>query len=113
MTAKRKSRPKVTYAPFEVADYLDNETVVAEYLSQAARDENPAVLLKALSDVAKARGIADVAKATGLGRESLYKTLAPGAKPRFETVAAIMKALGVTFTIETRKAKPARKREAA
>jgi probable addiction module antidote protein len=32
---------------------------------------------------AKARGMAEVAKAPGLGRESLYKTLAPGAKPRF------------------------------
>jgi probable addiction module antidote protein len=115
MTAKRKSkaRTKVAYTPFEVADYLDNDEVIAEYLSLAAQDENPAVLLEALADVAKARGIADVAKATGLGRESLYKTLTPGAKPRFETVAAIVKALGVTFAIETRKAKPVRKREAA
>lgn len=110
---KPKARAKVTYTPFEVADYLDNDEVIAEYLSLAAQDENPAVLLEALADVAKARGIADVAKATGLGRESLYKTLAPGAKPRFETVAAIMKALGVTFAIEARKAKPVRKREAA
>ncbi|HEX3755249.1 MAG TPA: addiction module antidote protein [Rhizomicrobium sp.] len=113
MTAKRKPKAKVSYAPFEIADYLDNETVVADYLSQAARDDNAAVLLKALSDVAKARGIAEVSKASGLGRESLYKSLAPGAKPRFETVATIIRALGVTFSIEVRKAKTARKREVA
>jgi probable addiction module antidote protein len=115
MTSKRKpkTRAKVTYIPFDVADYLDNDEVIAEYLSLAAQDANPAVLLEALADVAKARGIADVAKATGLGRESLYKTLAPGAKPRFETVAAIMKALGVTFAVEARKAKTARKLKAA
>jgi probable addiction module antidote protein len=35
------------------------------------------VLLKALGDVAKVHGMAEVAKASGLGRESLYKTLAP------------------------------------
>ena len=58
---------KVTYAPFEVADYLDSEEAIAEYLSLAARDENPGVLLKALGDVAKARGMAEVAKAFGLG----------------------------------------------
>ena len=66
-----KANAKVTYAPFEVADYLDSEEAIAEYLSLAARDENPGVLLKALDDVAKARGMAEVAKASGLGRESL------------------------------------------
>ena len=113
MTAKRKPKAKITYASFEIADYLNSETVVAEYLSQAARDDNPAVLIKALGDVAKARGIAEVSKATGLGRESLYKTLAPGAKPRFETVAAIMRALGVTFAIEARPTRTPRKLKAA
>ena len=111
MTVKRKS--KASYAPFEIADYLGNKTVIAEYLSQAARDDNPAILLKALSDVAKARGIAKVSEAAGLGRESLYKALAPGAKPRFETVAAIMRALGVTFSIEAQRAKTTRKLKAA
>ena len=97
---KAKAKAKVTYAPFEVADYLDSEEAIAEYLSLAARDENPGVLLKALGDVAKARGVAEVAKASGLGRESLYKTLAPGAKPRFETIATIIRALSVGFSVE-------------
>ena len=105
-----KVTAKVTYAPFEVADYLDGEEAIAEYLSLAARDENPGVLLKALGDVAKARGMAEVAKASGLGRESLYKTLAPGAKPRFETIATIMRALNVGFSVESRV--PARARKA-
>ena len=113
---KTKVKAKVTYAPFEVADYLDSEEAIAEYLSLAARDENPGVLLKALGDVAKARGMAEVAKASGLGRESLYKTLAPGAKPRFETIATIMRALNVGFSVESRlpvRAKRARKLTAA
>jgi len=113
---KANAKAKVTYAPFEVADYLDSEEAIAEYLSLAARDENPGVLLKALGDVAKARGMAEVAKASGLGRESLYKTLAPGAKPRFETIATIMRALNVGFSVESRlpvRAKRARKLTAA
>ena len=32
-----------TYAPFEAADYLDSEEVIAEYLSAAAEDANPDV----------------------------------------------------------------------
>ncbi len=39
-----------------------------------------------------------VAKDAGLGRESLYKALAPGAKPRFETVVEVTRALGFKFT---------------
>ena len=49
----------------------------------------------AVRDVAKARGMAQLAKDTGLGRESLYKALAPGAKPRYETILKLMKALGI------------------
>ena len=58
----------------------------------------PDLLLLALSDVARAKGMAQVAKDAGLGRESLYKALAPGAKPRFETVMKVARALGVKFT---------------
>jgi probable addiction module antidote protein len=92
-------KKKVTYSSFDGADYLDNEEVIAEYLSAAAQDDNSDVLLKALSDVAKARGMAQVAKDAGLGRESLYKALAPGAKPRFETIASVMKALNVKIEV--------------
>ncbi|MSQ47827.1 MAG: putative addiction module antidote protein [Deltaproteobacteria bacterium] len=82
-------------ALFDAADYLDSEEVIAEYLNAALEDENPNVFLVAVGDVAKARGMAQLAKDTGLGRESLYKALAPGAKPRYDTVLKLMRALGV------------------
>ena len=87
----------VKLAPFDPASYLDSEETIAEYLTVALEDENPDVLLSALADVAKARGMAQVARDAGLGRESLYKALAPGAHPRHETIAAVMRALGVHF----------------
>ena len=80
---------KTTFAPFDVANYLDSDKVIAEYLSAAAEDENPDVLLAAIGDVAKAQGMAKIAQETGLGRESLYKTLKSGAHPRFETPAIV------------------------
>jgi len=88
-----------TYATFYVADYLDSDEVIAEYLAAAAEDKNPDVLLAALAEVAKARGMAQVAAAAGLGRESLYKALAPGAHPRFETISAVMRALNVKISV--------------
>ena len=80
---------------FDAADYLDNDIVIAEYLNAALEDDNPNVFLQAIADVAKARGMTQLAKDTGLGRESLYKALAPGAKPRYDTIIKLVRALGV------------------
>jgi probable addiction module antidote protein len=55
-------------------------------------------VLPALGDIARARGMAQIARDTGLGRESLYKALAPGAKPRFDTILKVARALGVKFS---------------
>ncbi len=81
--------------PFDAADYLDSEAVIAEYLNAALEDPNPDVFLMAISDVAKARGMSKLAKDTGLGRESLYKALSPGAKPRYDTILKLVRGLGV------------------
>ena len=80
---------------FDPADYLDNDEVIAEYLTAVLEENDPDLLLTALANVAKARGMTQIAKDTGLGRESLYKALAPGAKPRFDTVLKILRSLRV------------------
>lgn len=84
---------------FDSSEHLDSEETIAEYLTAALEDENPDVFLTAISDVAKARGMASVAKATGLGRESLYKALAPGAKPRYDTIMKVLHGLGVKISV--------------
>ena len=89
------------FAKFDAADYLDSEETIAEFLTAALEDEDPAVFLAAISAVAKARGIAGIASSTGLGRESLYKALAPGAKPRYDTIIKILHGLGVKLTVST------------
>ncbi len=88
------------FTPFDAADYLDNEETIAEYLTAALEDDDPELLLTAIKDVARARGMTKLAKDTGLGRESLYKALAPGAKPRYETVMKVIRALGVRLHAE-------------
>lgn len=90
--------------PFDASAYLDNEELIAEYLSVALESGDSDLLLAALGDIAKARGMSQVAKESGLGRESLYKALAPGAKPRFETVLKVMHALGVKLQAAPEKA---------
>ena len=68
-------------------------------MSLAAADPDPGVLLSAIADAAKARGMAKLALDSGLGRESLYKALRPGSKPRYETIAKILSALNVKMQI--------------
>lgn len=92
---KRGTAIMVQFAPFDAADYLDDEETIAEYLSAALEDPKPEVLLAAVRDVARARGMAQLARDAGLGRESLYKALAPGAKPRYDTMLKVLHALGI------------------
>ena len=89
------------FTPFDAADYLDNEETIAAYLTAALEDENPDMFLVAVKDVARARGMTQLAKDTGLGRESLYKALAPGAKPRYDTLLKALRALGVSLHVKS------------
>jgi probable addiction module antidote protein len=84
-----------TFAPFDAADYLDDEETIAEYLTAALENPNPDVFLAAVRNVARARGMTQLARDAGMGRESLYKALTPGAKPRYDTVLKLLQALGV------------------
>jgi probable addiction module antidote protein len=89
--------PKIK--PFDASEYLDDDEVVAEYLTAALEDPNPEVFLAAVGHVAKARGMSAIAETTGLGRESLYKALTPGAKPRYDTVLKVLGSLGVRISV--------------
>jgi probable addiction module antidote protein len=94
-----KKKDPLKLIPFDAAKYLHNDAAIAEYMDAVLEANEPALLLLALGDVARAKGMAQVAKDAGLGRESLYKALAPGAKPRFETVMKVAKAMGLKFTM--------------
>ena len=85
--------PSIT--DFDPSAYLDNDQLVAEYLSQIMADGDTEELLAALGHIAKARGMTWLAQNANLGRESLYKVFIPGAKPRFDTVMKIIRALGI------------------
>ena len=85
---------------FDAAEYLEDEETIAEYLNMALDDPNPEMLLLAVKNIARARGMAQIAQDTGLGRESLYKALSDGAKPRYDTVLIVVRALGVKLHAE-------------
>lgn len=85
--------------PFDLAAELDSEEAIREYFAQVVADGDSDEIVRALGYIAKARGMAAVAKESGLGRESLYKSLAPGALPRFDTILKITRALGIKLSV--------------
>lgn len=93
-----KTKAKAKLFPFDAARYLTDDAAIAEYMTAVLETGDTDLLLLALSDVARAKGMAQVAKDAGLGRESLYKALTPGAKPRLDTILKVARALGVRFS---------------
>ena len=82
---------------FDIANYLTSKELIAEYLSQVLADGDTDELLEAIGHIARAKGMTQVATRTGLGRESLYKSLQAGANPKFETVMKVLDSFGVTL----------------
>ena len=80
---------------FDMADYLQTDEDVANYLTLVLADNGPAELRHALGTIARARGMSDVALASGLTREALYKALRRTSQPRFDTITKVCAALGV------------------
>ena len=83
---------------FDVADYLDTKELREDYLELVSKDGSPEELLKAINDVARARGMAKTAREAGITREGLYKALSPDGNPAFSTVYNILHAIGYTLT---------------
>jgi probable addiction module antidote protein len=82
-----------------IAEYLDNEEIVAEYLNMVSESDNPALFLRAIGHIAKSKGMSLIAEKTGLGRESLYKALNEKAHPRFETIFKVLNAMDIQMTL--------------
>ena len=84
---------------FDIADYLDNNEMISEYLNTVLEEGNDAEIISAIGHVAKAIGMTKIAEETGLSRPSLYKALSEGAKPQFATIMKVLKALGSQIQI--------------
>ena len=74
--------------------------LAAGYLQAALEENDLGTFLVALRDVVQANGgMAKTAQETELGRESLYKILSENGSPQFLTVQAVLKSLGLQFSI--------------
>ena len=90
---------KVTFSRYDTVDYLKTEEDIAAYFEAAIEDGDPALIVAALGDIARARNMSQLARKTGMTREGLYKALSKDGNPSFATVSKVAQALGLRITV--------------
>jgi probable addiction module antidote protein len=91
---------KTKTQPYDAAEHLQTEADMAAYLQAALEEGEPALVIHALGNIARARGMAQIARDSGIRRESLYKALSREGNPEFATVMKVVKALGLKLQAE-------------
>jgi probable addiction module antidote protein len=79
---------------WDPAEYLETEEQITVYLDDIFKSGDSDLIVAAIGDVARARGMSKIADDTNKGRESLYKSLSQGGNPSFETILKVMSSLG-------------------
>ncbi|MCB0735609.1 MAG: putative addiction module antidote protein [Flavobacteriales bacterium] len=85
---------------FDIAEYLDDEEMIQEYLNAVFEEGDAQEIITALGHVAKAIGMSKIAEQTGLSRPSLYKALSENAKPQFDTILKVLRAIGENIKLK-------------
>ena len=79
---------------WDPAAYLETEEQITAYLEDIFKSGDSNLIVAAIGDVARARGMSKIADAANRGRESLYKSFSQGGNPSFETVMKVLSSLG-------------------
>jgi probable addiction module antidote protein len=87
-----------TYS-WDAAEHLETKEDIAAYLEAALEDGDPSLVVAALGDIARSKGMTNIARETGLGRESLYKALSIEGNPEFATVLKVIQSLGLRLQV--------------
>ncbi len=85
---------------FNIADYLDDDEMIQEYINTVLEEGDSKDIVVALGHIAKAIGMSKIAEETGLSRPSLYKALSENAKPQFETILKVLRAVGSNLKLK-------------
>lgn len=85
--------------PWDAAELLEKPADIAAYLDAYLEDGTTEELLRALSTIARSRGMTALARDTGISREALYRAFSDTGNPTLDTLLRVMKALGVRLAV--------------
>lgn len=60
---------------FDIADYLDSNEMIAEYLNSVLEEGNDSEIIVAIGNIAKAIGMTKIAEETGLSRPGFVQSI--------------------------------------
>lgn len=88
---------------FDAAEHLKTPEDIAAFVQAVIEEDgdDAAFVAKALGVAARAKGMSELARATGLDRASLYKALSEEGNPTFDTIAKVIRALGLRISVDT------------
>ena len=78
---------------------LQDPIEAAAYIEAVMELDEPATLLVALRQVAKAHGMAEVARRANVGYKSLFKALSADGNPTLATVHKVLHAVGLRLSV--------------
>ena len=88
----------VSYQNYLIESLKDPEEAAA-YIEAALELEDPAALLVALRQVAKAHGMADVARRADVGEKTLFRALSENGNPTVTTLNKVLHAVGLRLSV--------------
>jgi len=91
---------KITFSEWDLAEHINTKEDVEGILEATFEENDPALLVAVLGDIARSKGMAQIAKELNLARESLYRSLSQGGNPSFSTVAKVLDNLGFQLSIK-------------
>lgn len=90
---------RIKIKPFDVAEHLETDNDIWEFLAEVLATGTTSDFMHALNTAARAKGMTEIAEQAGVTRASLYKSLAVNGNPRFETISKVVAALGGRLSI--------------
>jgi probable addiction module antidote protein len=106
-TARRAASPKkekLIISDWDPAEYIATEADVIGHIEAALEYNDIPFLLSVMGHIARSKGMAQIARRLGKSREGLYRSLAPGGNPSFQTVVQLLDILGFRLKPEPKTA---------
>ena len=96
-----KLKEEARLVEFDASEVLDTEEGIEAFLRDAMESGHVGVILGALGDVARAKGMTELARQAGMSRESLYRALSKDGNPQLGTVMKVLGALGYKLDVKS------------
>ena len=85
---------------WDMAEHINTKEDVAAYLEAALEENDAALLLAVIGDIARSKGMAQIAKDLNIACESLYRSLSQDGNPSFSTVVKVLDNLGFQLSVK-------------